>query len=324
MRREGLEAQTLRSLPHHTARALGRSLGSNADRLPAWLRRSISLDGRESFEPDERPVLFVTNHAPPFRVGAFAALHEREDVVFALIGGGVRHGGGGRRRAAVPGDPAAPARGAAARRVRPLPGGLAGLSGRVALPAAYARRAARRACRSSCGRRSGRIRAPPPTRCPTCRCATSTATPTPIATYGPHVSAYVRAKGAGGPVVEAPQSVDVAFWSAPAQPDRRAPFQVMFAGRLAREKGLSVLLRAWRASGLSAPSAALVLVGDGPIRARAAATGAAMPVRTGRPGSAAQLLRGLRRRGHAVDPHARLPASRGGWWPTKPSTREFP
>ena len=54
---------------------------------------------------DPRPVLFVTNHAPPFRVGAFAALHEREDVVFALIGGGVRHGGGARargRRAAVP------------------------------------------------------------------------------------------------------------------------------------------------------------------------------------------------------------------------------
>ncbi len=40
-----------------------------------------------------RPVLFVTNHAPAFRRGAFAALHEREDVVFALIGGTVRHGG---------------------------------------------------------------------------------------------------------------------------------------------------------------------------------------------------------------------------------------
>ncbi len=42
-----------------------------------------------------KPVLFVTNHAPPFRVGAFKALHERENVVFALIGGDVRHGGGG-------------------------------------------------------------------------------------------------------------------------------------------------------------------------------------------------------------------------------------
>src|SRR5918992_5151218 len=97
-----------------------------------------------------------------------------------------------------------------------------------------------------------------------------------IATYGPHVSAYVRAKGARGPVVEAPQSVDVGFWSAPARPIRRAPFQVMFAGRLAREKGVAVLLRAWSETGLSAPSAALVLVGGGPIRARAAATGAAV------------------------------------------------
>jgi glycosyltransferase involved in cell wall biosynthesis len=45
---------------------------------------------------------------------------------------------------------------------------------------------------------------------------------------------------------------------------------------MAREKGVAVLLRAWRQSGLSAPSAALVLVGGGPIRARAAATGAAV------------------------------------------------
>ena len=97
-----------------------------------------------------------------------------------------------------------------------------------------------------------------------------------IATYGPHVSAYVRAKGAGRAVFEAPQSVDDAFWSAPARPIRRAAFQVTFAGRLAREKGVEVLLRAWRHTGLSAPNAALVLVGGGPIRARTAATGAAL------------------------------------------------
>src|SRR5439155_1835173 len=41
-----------------------------------------------------------------------------------------------------------------------------------------------------------------------------------------------------------------------------------------REKGLPVLLQAWRASGLSAPDDALILCGDGPIRARAAAAGA--------------------------------------------------
>jgi hypothetical protein len=33
MRREGLEVQTMRSFVHHVARALGRSLGTNADRL---------------------------------------------------------------------------------------------------------------------------------------------------------------------------------------------------------------------------------------------------------------------------------------------------
>jgi glycosyltransferase involved in cell wall biosynthesis len=223
-----------------------------------------------------RPVLFVTNHAPPFRVGAFAALHEREDVVFALIGGDVRHGGG-----AADGDLPFPVlrpsqrgvlRLAASGRFRAV---VAGVSGRVALPAAWA------------GARRARI--------PFVLWATIWAHPRTaahalsylplrhlyrdadaIATYGPHVSAYVRAKGARGPVVEAPQSVDNAFWSAPARPDRGAPFQAMFAGRLAREKGVAVLLRAWLQSGLSAPSAALVLVGGGPIRARAAATGAAV------------------------------------------------
>jgi len=36
MRREGLPVQTARSVAHHVARALGRSLGTNADRLPTW------------------------------------------------------------------------------------------------------------------------------------------------------------------------------------------------------------------------------------------------------------------------------------------------
>ena len=226
-----------------------------------------------------RPVLFVTNHAPPFRVGAFAALHEREDVVFALIGGDVRHGGGagdGELPFPVIRPPErAVARLAASGRYRAV---IAGLSGRVALPAAYA------------GARAGRV--------PFVLWATIWRHPrTPahalsylplrhiyrhadaIATYGPHVSAYVRAKGARGPVVEAPQAVDGAFWSSAAAPDRHAPFQAMFAGRLEREKGLSVLLQAWRASGLAAADGALLLCGDGPIRARAAAAGALAPGR---------------------------------------------
>jgi glycosyltransferase involved in cell wall biosynthesis len=222
-----------------------------------------------------KPVLFVTNHAPPFRVGAFTALHEREDVVFALIGGDVRHGGGaGGERLPFPvirPPERTVARIAASGRYRAV---VAGLSGRVALPAAYL------------GARAAHL--------PFVLWATIWRHPrTPahvmsymplrhiyrhadaIATYGPHVSAYVRAKGAKGPVFEAPQAVDTAFWeqSAPA-PDRRAPFQVLFAGRLEGEKGLPVLLQAWRASGVEGPKGALVLCGDGPIRARAAAAGA--------------------------------------------------
>jgi glycosyltransferase involved in cell wall biosynthesis len=231
---------------------------------------------------DPRPVLFVTNHAPPFRVGAFRALHEREGAVFALIGGDVRHGGGA-GDAELPFPVLRPSqrgvlRLAASGRFRAV---VAGISGRVSLPAAWVG-----------ARRAG---------VPVVLWAKSWAHPRPrrahprtpahalsylpmraiyrdadaIATYGPHVSAYVRAKGARGPVFEAPQSVDDDFWGAAVSADRRAEFQALFAGRLSREKGVCVLLRAWPLASLSAPPTALVLVGDGPIRARAVATGAA-------------------------------------------------
>jgi glycosyltransferase involved in cell wall biosynthesis len=223
-----------------------------------------------------RPVLFVTNHAPPFRVGAFAALHEREDVVFALVGGGVRHGGGAGDEALPFPVVRPPQRGvlrlAASGRFRAV---VAGLSGRVALPAAYvgARRAGVPFVLWATIWAHPRTPAHALSYLPLKRLYRSADA---IVTYGPHVSAYVRSKGAPGPVVEAPQSVDDPFWAGPAEPLRRARFQAMFAGRLAREKGVPVLLRAWRLSGLSAPTAALVLVGGGPFRARAVATGAVM------------------------------------------------
>jgi glycosyltransferase involved in cell wall biosynthesis len=156
---------------------------------------------------------------------------------------------------------------------------IAGLSGKVALPAAYA------------GARAARI--------PFVLWATIWRHPgTPahalsylplrhiyrhadaIATYGPHVTRYVRSKGARQAVIDAPQAVDTHFWEHNAgAPNRYAPFQAMFAGRIEREKGASVLLKAWRASGLPARDGALLLCGDGPIRARAAAAGALTPGR---------------------------------------------
>jgi glycosyltransferase involved in cell wall biosynthesis len=85
------------------------------------------------------------------------------------------------------------------------------------------------------------------------------------------VSAYVRARGASN-VHIAPQSVDNDFWraseiEAPTEPDwpAEARTRFLFVGRPVREKGLDVLIRAWHASGLERPAAALVLVGGDPV-----------------------------------------------------------
>ena len=225
---------------------------------------------------DDRPLLFVTNHAPAYRVPAFAALHEREDVRFALVGGDLRHGGGGTARDELP----FPVSHVAQRDVLALAAGgehravMAGISGRIALPAAHL------------GARRARV--------PFVLWATIWAHPRTaahalsylplrriyrdadaIATYGPHVSAYVRAKGARNPVFEAPQAVDPEFWSASANaPTRLATFQAVFVGRKSGEKGIAALFSAWRASGLRASAAALVLVGGGRFRAPSSATGA--------------------------------------------------
>jgi glycosyltransferase involved in cell wall biosynthesis len=226
-----------------------------------------------------KPVLFVTNHAPAYRVGAFAELHEREDVRFALIGGDVRHGGGAGTNEDLPFPVLRPRQQdvgglAASGEYRAV---VSGLSGRLAPALAYA--GARRS------------------RAPFVLWASLWAHPRTlphaasylvvrhlyrhadaIVTYGPHVSAYVRAKGGTQTVVEAPQSVDNGYWIGQSAPNRRAAFQAAFVGRMAREKGLQVLIQAWTFSGLSALNAALVLVGGGPIRARAVATGAAVAV----------------------------------------------
>ena len=205
-----------------------------------------------------KPVLFVTGHAPPERVGAFSALHEREGVEFALFGGRALHATEGEATLSFPhrhvgqGAIRALAQSGDYRAV------IGSTGGRVALPGAYR------------GARAAGV--------PFVLWASLWAHPRSLAgaagylalrriyrgadavvTYGPHVSAYVRAKGAVN-VHEAPQAVDNAFWAAPATADeRRAAFQALFVGRPDKQKGLRYLLEAWNTA--RPRDSALILVG---------------------------------------------------------------
>ncbi len=254
-----------------------------------------------------RPVLFVTGHAPRDRVGAFARLHELENVEFALFGGRSKHGG----PAAVAGPGAGtgaelpfphryvrqhePARLAASGRYRAV---VCSSGGRIALGASWV------------GARRARV--------PLILWTSLWAHPRSavhalsflalrrlyrsadaVVTYGPHVSAYVSARGARN-VHIAPQAVDNAFWRAPEiapprwpapggaggeidRPDwpEQAAMKFLFVGRPGREKGLRVLTEAWRTTGLRAPPVALVLVGVGPNPPWAPAGGATGYTRDG-------------------------------------------
>jgi glycosyltransferase involved in cell wall biosynthesis len=241
-----------------------------------------------------KPVLFVTGHAPAYRVGAFLRLHERENVEFALFGGRLEHGGGPagedlpfpHRLVGEQGGPRAHPDGgqsvgdtqtAHAKQARELYA-LASSGRYRAVICSTAGRAAPLAVWA--GARRARV--------PLILWASLWAHPRSAAhalsypllirlyrgadavvTYGPHVSAYVRSHG-GKRVHIAPQAVDNAFWNSAdvnLPNDPRWPANVettfLFAGRPRREKGLGVLVEAWSTSGLQAPTAALVLVGAG-------------------------------------------------------------
>ena len=220
----------------------------------------------------ERPALIVTNHVPPDRVGAFQALHARTPIELALYGGRSIHATAGVE------DPGVPFRTVTQRGVHAVAASgryravLAGTTGRLALPAAW--RGARRAGVPFVLWTALWAHPRTPAHLPGAvllRAIYRDADA--VVTYGPHVSDFVRARGATR-VLEAPQAVDADFWEAPAEPLRAAPFTVTFVGRAAGAKGLGVLEEAWRQSGLTSPEAALVLVGVEPGETRLGAGGA--------------------------------------------------
>jgi glycosyltransferase involved in cell wall biosynthesis len=225
----------------------------------------------------DRPVLFVTGHAPAYRVGAFARLHEREQIELALFGGRHKHGGADAERPLPfphrhvrPHELYSLAASGSYRAV------VCPTGGRLAPLAAWA--GARRARVPLIVWASlwahPRSAAHALTYLPLRRLYRSADA---LVTYGPHVSSYVRARGAHN-VHVAPQSVDNDFWRAPAHSLPHAPgwpgaaaVRFLFVGRPAPEKGLSVLLAAWRLSGLTGTQAALVLAGVEPTPSAGAA-----------------------------------------------------
>jgi glycosyltransferase involved in cell wall biosynthesis len=190
-----------------------------------------------------KPVALVTGEVSPYRREPFRLLDEAEGIevlAYEAIGerAVVRQLARGRHRAVV-----------------------CGLGGRLALPGSYA--AARRA------------------RIPFVLWASLWSHPrTPahalsflptvwlyrhadaVVTYGAHVTAYVeRYRGGRGNVFEAPQAATL---ESPVDAAPHDGFRLLFVGRLEREKGLEVLLDAWRSAGLG-DGGELVVAGDGPL-----------------------------------------------------------
>ena len=208
---------------------------------------------------DQKPACLITNVVSPYRVEPFRLLCEAEDLEVVAW----KHEGpappGVRLR--VPTERGA-ARLAASGRYRAV---ICGMSGRLALPGAYV------------GARRAHV--------PFVLWATIWAHPRSavhalswlptrhlyrhadaVATYGPHVSAYVaERRGRGDDVFVATQA------ASPVHFERRDPAEFpdggplfLFVGRLVREKGLDVLLEAWRRSGL-AHEGRLLVAGEGPL-----------------------------------------------------------
>ena len=294
-------ATALRSSPPGDAEALAaeidallrraaptlRELGARARAPPSsahftWeaLRRARRSPPTRTRCGERRPSCFVTNHVPPDRVGAFAALHERVALELALFGGRSHHATAGVADPGVPLPPRRPARGP---RASPRAGATARSSCGTGGPRRAARRLARRAPRARAVRAVERaVGAPAHAGAPRRRAAAAPLYRDADAVVDlrparrrvrPRARRAQRPRRAAG----GRQRV-LARAGRPRR--RRAPFTALFVGRDVPEKGLAVLLEAWRASAWRSP--ALVLVGAGPGRRR-------RPVRSRPPEQVAQL-----------------------------------
>jgi glycosyltransferase involved in cell wall biosynthesis len=211
---------------------------------------------------DARPVALVTGEVSPYRERPFAMLAEAEGVEVLAHAGAqvdvVRRVASGRYRAVI-----------------------CGIGGRVALPGTYL--AARRTHVPFILWTSLWAHPRTPAHALSWRATRHLyAHADAVVTYGSHVTRYVR-RHRTGPIFEAPQAVSAKLF--PGQVERpeldaararlgarEGDFVLLFVGRLVREKGIEVLLDAWRRAGVE--RGVLALAGDGPLRAKAGAAGA--------------------------------------------------
>jgi glycosyltransferase involved in cell wall biosynthesis len=225
-------------------------------------------------------VALVTNYLPPYRLPLYTLLAERLGVEVFCFGGEAHYVPESLRdldrqlaEAPFPAHRLRRQRDAAA-----LATGheavIASTAGRIALPAAY--RGARRARRpfvlwASLWRhpRTALHLASLPLMRRVYRRADA------VVTYGAHVSRYVaRYRGETGGVFAAPQAVEPELFARPVSDSERQSWRMqaglplegplaLYAGRLVEDKGVHVLLEAWRRIGTE--DATLCLVGDGPL-----------------------------------------------------------
>jgi glycosyltransferase involved in cell wall biosynthesis len=228
------------------------------------------------------PISLITNYLPPYRVPLYELLHERYGVEVHCFGGEGGYVAAAdrdldRQLAEAPFPAHRLARqGDAGRVAGESAAVIAALTGRVAVPAAwYGARQANRpfVLWASLWRH-------PLTLAHLASLAFMRRVyrqADAVLTYGEHVSRYLRRYRPGDrTTIVAPQVVeadlfgrpvgaeDLAEWRAEAGLPATGPL-VLYVGRLVREKGVQVLLRAWRR--LDVPGATLALAGDGPLRA---------------------------------------------------------
>ena len=227
------------------------------------------------------PISLITNYLPPYRVPLYRLLYERYGVEVHCFGGEGGYVASADRdldrqlaeapfpahRLARQGDAGAVAAAGDAT--------IVALTGRVAVPAAwYAARQAERPFVLWASLWRHPLTLAHMGSLPFMRRVYKQADA--VLTYGEHVSRYLhRYRAADRITLVAPQAVEADLFGRPVGDDEIAAWRaeaglppagplVLYVGRLVREKGIEVLLRAWGRLGME--GATLVLAGDGPLR----------------------------------------------------------